>query len=951
MRLQVLGPVELSAADGPIYLARRQQRLVLGILAVEANRHVSCDQLIDLVWGGHPPRQARAVVQSRVSEIRAALAGHLEGQQGLVTRGNGYVLDIEPELVDVHKFRLLVEQAHDADDEQTRKLLRSALELWRGPVLGGWLPAYSHATLCGGIEALRVTVAEELFAVELKLGRHHSVVDEVNELAAANLGREGLTALAMTALYRTGRTAEALQLFDRCRRWLADELGVDPGTELQELHVDILRGGSEPLVRDADNHRQTVAVGGRPDTTQDREQPSPETFSVAQPQLLPVDIPDFTGRTVELARLHDALTGIGGGARLAVVSGPAGVGKTALSVHVAHLLRERFPHGQLYVNLHGADRTGPSPSEVLARFLRALGVDSAMPDTLDERAELYRDLVAGRDILVVLDNARDADQVRPLIPGSSSCAVLITSRTRLAAAVGGNSVDLEVLTDPHAVDLMARITGAERVRSEPLAAAGLATLCGGLPLAIRIAAARLVAKPHWSIGRLVDRLADEQRRLDQLSYEDLNVRASIALSCAGLSPDAQLLLCRLGDLDLPEINVWTSAALLDIHPMEAEEVLEQLYDAQLIDVAGREAGGYSRYRLHDLVRLFAKERARSDDDPSALRAARHRAFGAWLYVTEMAYGKVYGDGSENIASPAPRHDVGENLASILTADPLIWFDTERQSIIRIIHETAKDQQSAFCWGLACTSFSLFEMRRYFDDCRNILDTASALVTTTSDSLGHATVLYRMAPLSSARNDNEQALRQFRQAAALFEESGDRHGWALATSYIAMIHRLLNRNDLAITYLHHALADLRNGSDKGAEAFALRNLAQSHLETADYHAADGYLEQALELARLGKSRRREAQILFYQGMLRLEQDRCLEAERLFVEVLTLTRALGDRPGQIQAQRGLALSCERTGDRDRAEAMLLTALQLAHQPGPTLFERRIREELARLRQSDQ
>jgi DNA-binding SARP family transcriptional activator len=528
MRLRVLGPIELSDADGPIFLARRQQRLILGILAVEATRVVSCDRLIELVWGGHPPRQARAVIQTRVSELRAILAGHLDGQQGLFTRSDGYVLAIEPELVDLHEFRMLVERARNADsDEQTRELLRRALGLWHGPVLGGWLPAYSHAALCGSVEALRLTAAEHLFGVELKLGHHHSAVDEISELAAANPARERLTALAMTALHRAGRTAEALQIFDRCRRWLADELGVDPGIELQEFYLAILRGDTE-LTHDADAGDRQATTGRGLEARQ--EHPASEGFSIAAPHLLPVDIPDFTGRTDELARLRELVTGLEGGVRLAIVSGPAGVGKTTLSVHVAHQLRDQFPHGQLYVDLHGADRPESlTPKEVLARFLRALGVESPMPDTVDERAELYRDIVAGRNILVMLDNARDADQVRPLIPGSSTCAVVITSRTRLAAAVGGNAVDLDVLTEPQAIDLMSRITGSERIRSEPPAAAGLVSLCGGLPLAVRIAAARLVAKPHWSVNQLVDRLLDERRRLDQLSYGDLDVRAASGL--------------------------------------------------------------------------------------------------------------------------------------------------------------------------------------------------------------------------------------------------------------------------------------------------------------------------------------------------------------------------------------------------------------------------------------
>jgi DNA-binding SARP family transcriptional activator len=946
MRLRVLGPVELSAANGPIYLARRQQRLILGILGVEANRVMPSEQLIDLVWGGRPPGKARGVIQNRVYEIRAALSGHVVGEQGIVTRANGYMLAIEPELVDVHEFRMLVERARDAGDrEQIRAMLRQALQLWRGPMLGGWLPTNSHATLCGSTEALRLTVAEELYQVELELGHHQVAVDELTHLAIANPSRERLTALAMSTLHHTGRTAEALQLFERCRRWLSDELGVDPGVELLELHLEILRGegeAAEPYAATRDRH--TVRAN-QPAAPHDRS--AAVRFAIEVPHLLPVDIPDFTGRAAEVAWLREVLTEKAPDARLAIVSGPGGVGKTALTVHVAHQLRVQFLHGQLYVDLHGTDQQESlNPTDVLARFLRALGVDSPLPDTLDERAELYRHLMDGRKILIVLDNARGAEQVRPLIPGSATCAVVITARTRLAATIGGKTIDLSVLTEEQAIDLIARITDEQRARSQPHAVADLVKLCGGLPLAVRIVSARLAAKPHWSVQNLVDRLADERRRLDQLYYGDLDVRASIALSYADIITDARLLLCRLGDLDLPVVNVWTSAALLDLHPVEAEEVLEKLHDAQLLIVAGREAGGYSRYRLHDLVRLFAKERAETDDTPTGREAARTRAFGAWLYLTETAYGKVYGNGSENIRSPAPRHVVDQELAEILTTDPLSWFETERHTITAIIHQAAKDGQSSACWGLACSSFSLFEMGRHFDDCREILDTAIQVATDADDRVGRGAVLLRLGTLSADRNDHERAISQYQQAATLLDQAGEAHGHALAGLQVAMMYRQQGFHDQALGQFEQALAGLRNAGDSGAEAFALRNIAQAQLAAGNSKAADAHLERALERARAGRSRRREAQVLFYKGMLRLDQGRHQDAEKTMIEVLALTRGLGDRPGQILAQRGLALCYERNGDRDRAESTLLAALQLAHQPTPTLLEELIRAELDRL-----
>jgi predicted ATPase len=348
-----------------------------------------------------------------------------------------------------------------------------------------------------------------------------------------------------------------------------------------------------------------------------RPEPDPTAAVVtAVPRLLPADISDFTGRAIEVAQLRSALTQPGTEVRLAVVTGAGGVGKTALTVHVAHQVSRHFPDGQLYLNLRGYQTSEPvRPADALGRFLRALGVDSPLPETADERAELYRNLLADRRVLVVLDNAHTADQVRPLIPGTAACAVVVNSRSRLAGALAGTEVTVDGLDESHATKLLTRIAGPERVSAEPQATSALVESCGGLPLALRISAAWLAAKPHWTIKRLAERLADERHRLDQLAFEDLDVRSSIAFSYRGIDADARRLLCRLSDIDLVDIDVCCSAALLGHGPAQAEEILEQLYDARLIDVAGHEPNGYSRYRLHDLVRLFVKERIAADEVP------------------------------------------------------------------------------------------------------------------------------------------------------------------------------------------------------------------------------------------------------------------------------------------------------------------------------------------------
>jgi DNA-binding SARP family transcriptional activator/tetratricopeptide (TPR) repeat protein len=935
----VLGPVELHGSDGPVRLARRQQRLVLGILAVEANRTVSCERLIDLMWGLRAPRNARAAIQTRVSELRSVVGRHAAAGEGIFARGDGYTLTIDVDRVDVHRFQALVAQARQAtSDQAVRELLRPALRLWRGPALGGWLPADSHVALCGAVDAVRLVVAEDLFEAELRLGRHQAVADSIFELANGQLQRERLVGLAMTAFHRSARTAEALQLYERCRRWLADELGASPGRGLQDLHLAILRDASDAA-------GQPFADGG---TAPRAESDRPEAFRPVVPQLLPVGIPDFTGRAAEVTHLRAALLQEAGTARLAVVTGAGGVGKTSLSIHVAHQLRERFEHGQLYVDLHGyGGAQTPSAMNVLGRFLRALGVEAALPDTVDERAELYRTLLAERRVLVVLDNARTADQARPLLPGSSSCAVVITSRGRLAAVLGGVDVSLSVLDESQGVRFLSRVVGEQRIGAEPLAAAALARACGGMPLALRISAARLVTKPHWSVGRLAERLADEQRRLDHLAYEDLDVRSTIEVSYRGVDVEARQLLCRLGAVGLAEADVWSSAALLDTSPAQAEEVLEQLVDAQLIDVTGSDVGGYSRYRLHDLVRLFAQERAAADDSAAESDAARRRLLAAWLQLADLAYGNLFGSSaSENVRRPAPRHVVDPGLAAVLTAEPLGWFDANRQTILVLVRDAARCGLSTLCWGLACTASSPFEMLRHLEDCREALDVAHRCASAAGDRRGRAATLFRLGTFHGNTGDQERRNDRLQEAVALFAELGDGHDEALATTYLGIGCRAQGRNDLAQRHYGKALALLADGDDYGATATVVRCIAQLNLAVGNSATVDGDLTRALELYRRQKSRRREVQTLFFQGIFRLRQGRENDAERLFVEAWTLARLLGDRSGQLETQRGIALCLARRGATGRAEQALRRLLRQARQPMPTAIEAKIRGDLARL-----
>lgn len=972
MEFRVLGPVEAWHNGDTLHFARQQQRLVLGILALEANTMVSRDQLVELLWGDRAPQRATAVVQSRVSEVRAMLDStqFRDPQVQLTASRGGYLLRTPPERVDAQRFRDSISRRGEYTSQtQARAMIRTALALWRGPVLGGGLSPYAHAVLCQGLEAARLTAVEDLFDLELHLDNHLAIVDEVVQVAAANPTRERLVAQMLLALSRAGRGAEALQAYNTWQRWLRDELGTDPSPDLTELHVAILRGETPSVTAGSPASssgttgslaRPSSATGGPagtptspPDTPPDAIRgPHPETptgFRLAVPHILPADISDFSGRQREVRELGELLRPAGRGVRVVVVSGPGGAGKTALAVHVAHRLSHEFPDGQLYAMLRTAQSDEPTSAfGVLGRFLRALGVDGLdMPDTLDERVDLYRGLLAGRRLVVVLDNVTNEDQLLPLIPGSSACSVIVTSRTRLGGTLGAQTLPLDVMAEGDALALFSQLAGTGRVTAEPDAAVELVQRCGHLPLAIRVAGAKLGAKPHWSVGKLVSLLRDEHSRLDRLVHGHLDVRASIEVSHRGLDVAARTLLRRIGDIDLPEVEIWIAAALLDSAAAEAEELLEQLLDAQLLDFAGRDAAGSPRYRLHDLVRLFAREKAQTDASPDDLSAARQRVYGATQYLVDRLFEALWGDGSMTMHGGAARWRVPDDLVDMSMEGLLRWFDTSRPLLVPIIERATADMLGETVWDLVCTASPLFPMRRLYDDWQHVLDRALTLTTGLGDRRGEAALRYRLGMLWTDRQDFDRAEREFQHAAALFTQADDPHGRAVVGAYLAMVSRFRRQPGTAVEQYRAALVDLVAYGDHGGAGFVQRGLGQAHMALDELdEAARLFAESRASYQRCGAAPVGRSQLLLWEGMLLLRQGRHERADAQFTEVLEIARTLGDRHGQAQALRGLGLARHRAGRYAEARAALTEALELVRQPRPSIVEAFVRDTMTQL-----
>ncbi len=585
VRFAVLGPVRAWREGQALNMGSPQQRALLAALLLRGGRTATAEELIDALWGEEPPEAAKAALRTYASRLRKTLGAEL-----LVSEAGGYAIRTGPEvLLDLdaaHDLAMRAEKAASGGERaRARDLYSAALDQWDGEPLAG-VPGPYAETQRTRLAEWRLSLLEPRLDLDLQVGNHAEAVSELTALTAAHPLRERLRELLMLALYRSGRQADALAVYADTRRLLADELGVDPRPELSDLFQRILEADDE-LIHQA-------------------EAPTPGSAPVVtRPAQLPATVADFTGRKPFVAELADQLAQAEGSIMaVSAVAGIGGVGKTTLAIHVAHAAAHHFPDGQLYVDLQGAGSTPADPEAVLGAFLRALGApDAFIPEGVEERSALFRSLLADRRVLILLDNARGAAQVRPLLAGTAGCAALITSHARLVDLDGARLVDLDVMSPEEAMTLFTRIVGEDRIFLEREAAMDVVAACGFLPLAIRIAASRLSARRTWTVSTLAAKLRDERRRLDELQAGDLAVKATFELGYSQLSPEQARAFRRLGLADTPDISLDDAAALLGLPPAQSEAVLEGLVDTSLLESAGP-----GHYRLHNLVRLSARSR-------------------------------------------------------------------------------------------------------------------------------------------------------------------------------------------------------------------------------------------------------------------------------------------------------------------------------------------------------
>ncbi|MEU5879292.1 BTAD domain-containing putative transcriptional regulator [Spirillospora sp. NPDC047279] len=718
---RVLGPVVAERNGEPLDVGGPQPRTVLGLLLLEAGRVVPVDRLVEALWESEPPNSWRVQLQGMVSRLRRTLGtGGERTSSPIDTVPPGYRLSVSDGQLDLMDFRREVDAArrHVARGEPApaADLLHAALDRWRGQVCAD-IPSRYVRQFAADLEDLRLAAIEDRIDADISLGRHDGLAGELQALVREHPLRERFGGQLMSVLSRAGRPADALGVFRDVRERLVADLGIEPSTRLQQLHRAILTG-----------------VHGAEDAEAARGLP------YVVPRQLPADVTDHVGREDVLAELSAVLAAAPRAAppRIAI-TGPGGIGKTALALRLAHLQRAAYPDGQLYARIGRTEA-----AHVLAMFLHALGVPPAgVPQALDERSSLLRELLATRRVLLVLDDVQDEGRLRPLLPAEPRCAVVVTSRRRLSGDGTLRVVALDALPDDEGLRLFGAIAGPARAAAEPRAAAEIIRLCGGMPLAIRIAAGRLRSRPDWTVGDMARRLASRRDRLDWLKQGDVSVRTTFEDSYEVLDPDHRRLFRHLGLLETPEFPAWLPGALLD-DPDAAERLLDDLVDVHLVEPAGRGVTG-PRYRLHDLIHLMAAELA----DPAGRAAALSRVLHGWRDLADTADAELphwYGlDPAPEPAWRAPAH-----LRDAVCAAPLAWFDEERVLLSAQVSLAEAEPALGVAWPLAQNLTTCFDLRGRYEEWGAVLHSGLRAAERAGDDRGVACMLGLLVDCETSR---------------------------------------------------------------------------------------------------------------------------------------------------------------------------------------------------------
>lgn len=949
-RFQVLGQLEVRRGGAVIPVRAAKQRTFLASLLAEPNRVVSVGTLMDQIWDERPPIQARGALHSYVMRLRRVI-GADDAPAPIVTHTDGYQITVHDDDLDLLRFQSLLREAAEprtaVDPARRSALLGAALAQWSGDPLGNVESAALHRQTVPIWTEQRLTALEQRIDADLRLGRASELLAELRGLTARYPLREHFHAQLMLACYRAGRQADALAEYRAVRELLAEDLGMDPGPALQRLNAQIL--ATDPAL--ADPHYdvlQPAAVSLKPtplkpallnptplQTSTPLRSPSPAASPVSEkqppdvrafrpiPAELPPDIADFTGRrdlvqylALQLAPPLDdpAHAANSASVPVCIVRGTGGVGKTTLAIHTAHRLRRYFPDGQLHIDLRGARESAVLPTDALARFLRSLGVeDQAVPREEDERAALYRSLLAARRVLIVLDDARDPAQVRPLLPGTAGSAVLVTSRHGMTTLDGASRLDLGVLGRDEARALLVRVIGQARATAEPQPVEAVLDHCAGLPLAIRIAAARLASRPDWTVAALAERLAGEGSRLDELQAEDRAVRASFAVSYAALpapttppaptaptAPEAAdpARAFRLASLsEGPDIDLLAASALLGQDPEPVAEALGALVQAHLLESTTR-----ARYRYHDLLRLYARELTTVADGAPGASDAIRRMLSWYVRAASAAMDTLH----PYEAHRRPRYDEPANPKPPVSdaATARAWLENEHSNLLAVAVNAASHGHPEVASELSITLWRHLMSTGRHNDAVTLHAAALKACEETGDGYGQARALAAMSMHQWRLGRNQEALTAMEHSVKLMRELGYRTDEGIALSSMGLIYWHLGRYQETADHHRQALVIARETGSAPSEANALGNLGSVYGRIGRFDESLYALHEALRLQREAGNRTNEAVVLTSIGSVYGRTGRGEEGLPYLRRALEINRETSNRTGESESLRAIA-----------------------------------------------
>ncbi|MDH6136275.1 DNA-binding SARP family transcriptional activator/tetratricopeptide (TPR) repeat protein [Kitasatospora sp. MAA4] len=927
IRFSVLGAVRVYRGETVLPTRSPQQQALLAALLLRSGRAASAHDLIAAIWGVDAPDSALASLRTYAWRLRQTMEEDRAAPKILVSLRDGYQLLVPPLSVDVHLAEQLAADAGRAraagQDDECGRLLTEAVNLWQGEPLAG-VPGPFAEQQRSRLTEMRLGLLEERFEHDLRRGRHVYVIPDLTAFTQEYPLQERPYGFLMRALYASGRQADALAVFTRARHVLAEELGVDPGPELTTLHERVLAG--DPLLSVPTQPRDTGSA--RPSAASELEPAAPAAPPAApRPAQLPADTADFTGRASAVERLCEALTSPGRTSLpVASVTGMGGIGKTTLALRVAHQAKQEFSDGQLYADLRGNGLDPADPGTVLGSLLTALGVQGhALPTMTEDRARLFRSMLDGRRILLLLDNARDPAQVRPLLPGSADCAVIITSRARLVGLTTSVRADLDVFATDEAIALLTAIVGEARVAEEPEAAVELVTACGHLPLAVRIVAARLSARPQWRVETMTGRLADERRRIGELRAGDLAVAAAFELGYHQLTEEQARAFRLLAPVTQPSIGLVAAAAALDLSEDDAEDLLESLVDAAML-----EAPMPGRYRYHNLVRAFALQLGGDV-------AAGTRALGRFLDFL-LAGGcsafqhMVPGDpaGAFLTVSPVP----GPRLIDL--ADARAWVTAEFDCVANAVMLAARTPMAGDSRMLRAATDLLIALSPFGKDIPYGQLAAAARTVAEAAALrgddhaeGRARFVCGNAALQNTRL--AEAETQSRLAAQASQRAGDTVILRQTLNDRGLIAQFQHRHEDAVRYYDQAIVLARELGQRSGELATMLNAAQARLRSGRAEEALKVCEEALAALREITSQHGIAYALYVQGLALHQLDRHAEALTSYRQCLNICAAANIRGQEAQARIRLAETLRVIGEADEALEQAGLALVLCEELG--------------------